>query len=216
MSAHRYTLYGYWRSSSSWRVRLALHLKGLVFENVPVHLVRAGGEQFGATHTARNAMQQVPVLVVDGHHPISQSLAIIELLEELHPDPSLLPERPISRAHAREYAELINAGIQPLQNLDVLSKIESQGGDRMAWGQRVVSKGLAALEEKAVRTSEEYLVGDQVTVADICLVPQMYNARRFGVDLSPFPTLVAVDGRLSKLPAFERAHPSVQPDAQPV
>ncbi|MCB9524958.1 MAG: maleylacetoacetate isomerase [Myxococcales bacterium] len=211
MSAHRYTLYGYWRSSSSWRVRLALHIKGLTFENVPVHLVR--GEQRETDHAARNPMQQVPVLVVDGK-PLSQSLAIIGLLDELHPEPALMPATPMLRARARQYAELINAGIQPLQNLAVLQEIESLGGDRLAWGRRVIADGLKALEDKVQATAGQFLVGDQVTVADLCLVPQMYNARRFDVDLSAFPTLVAVDARLSALPAFERAHPDQQPDAQ--
>ncbi|MCB9679887.1 MAG: maleylacetoacetate isomerase [Alphaproteobacteria bacterium] len=208
-------LYGYWRSSSAWRVRLGLHLKGLPFTYVPVHLVQA--EQRADAHRARNPMAQVPVLEVevDGRPVhLSQSLAILAWLDEAFPEaPPLLPDAALDRARARQYAEVVNAGIQPLQNLAVLQQIEALGGDRQAWGRQVIADGLRALEAMVAGPGVTYMVGDRPTVADVCLVPQLYNARRFDVALDAYPTLLAIEARCAALPAFVAAHPDQQPDA---
>lgn len=207
-------LYGYWRSSCSWRVRIALAHKGLDVRHEAVHLVRDGGAQHRAAHRERNAARQVPVLEVDGA-PIAQSMAILEYLEERWPEPPLLPADPLDRARARQLAELINSGIQPLQNLAVLQHVEVEHGAeaRKAWGAYWIARGLAALEAQAERTAGRYCVGGTVSFADLCLVPQLYNARRFGLALHAYPTLLRVEAACNELPAFMAAHPDVQPDA---
>lgn len=208
-------LYGYWRSSSAWRVRIGLGLKGLDYINQPVHLVRDGGEQHADAHVARNPMRQVPVLEVDRDGEpvfISQSLAILAFLET-YPGPSLIPEEPFARARAWQLAEMVNSGIQPLQNLAVLKAIEAMGGDRARWGHEAIVRGFDALE--AVAGDGPFLAGDAPSIADICLVPQMYNARRFKVALDPYPTLTRIEAACQALPAFQAAHPDRQPDAQP-
>jgi len=210
-------LYGYWRSSSAWRVRIALGLKGLSYEYIPVHLVRGGGEQFSEAFRARNPFAQVPVLEIErdgAPHHITQSMAIIEYLDEVFPTPPLLPKEPLLRARARELAELVNSGIQPLQNRLVLERVTELGGDEKAFAARFVASGLAALEAHAARSSSRYLVGDEPTLADIYLVPQLYNARRFAVALEPYPRLCAIEQACQALPAFAAAHPDRQPDAE--
>lgn len=207
-------LYGYWRSSASWRVRIALNLKGLGYEYVPVHLVRDGGEQHGADHQARNPMRQVPVLEVEGGRLISQSLAILEYLEEVHPEPALLPADPLLRAKVRQLAETMNSGIQPLHNLAVLQHVQSLGMDSKAWGAHWVNRGLQALEAVVAESAGRFCVGDQPTFADACLVPQLYAARRFDADLSLAPTLLRVEEACAALEAFQKAHADNQPDAQ--
>ena len=208
-------LYGYWRSSCSWRVRIALEVKGLAYEYVPVHLLK--GEQLAGDHAARNPMGQVPVLELDDGQRLGQSLAIIEYLEESFPEPALLPRDPVARARARQLAEIVNSGIQPMQNLGILDYLKEAAPqlDRKAFPARFIARGFAAIEAIARETAGRYLVGDRVTVADVCLVPQVYGARRFGVPLDPYPTLVAVEGRLAELPAFQKAHADAQPDAAP-
>lgn len=206
-------LYGYWRSSSAWRVRIGLALKGVEVEHVPVHLVSDGGQQHTADHRMRNPLRQVPVLEIDGPVYLSQSLAILTWLDETFPEPSLLPGDAVQRARIWQLAEVVNAGIQPLQNLRVLQKLEARGVDKAAWGREVIAEGLAGLEAMAAATAGRYMVGDQVSLADICLVPQLYNARRFGVELSPLPTLVRVEAACEALDAFQVAHPDRQPDA---
>lgn len=211
-------LYGYWRSSCSWRVRIALAYKGLAYEHVAVHLLQAGGEQHRAEYTAKNPLAQVPLLEVettDGARRVAQSLAIIELLEDLHPEPALLPREPFARARARQLAEMINAGIQPLQNLGVMKHVKSLGADPHVWARHFIARGLVALEAEAAATAGRFLVGDAPTVADLCLVPQLYNARRNDVDVAPFPTLLRVEAACATLPAFEAAHADRQPDAPP-
>jgi maleylpyruvate isomerase len=209
-------LHSYWRSSCSYRVRIALHHKGLDFEYIPVNLVQAGGQQLMAPYRALNPMAQVPLLEVeDGGRTalIAQSLAIIEYVEERWPEPRLLPQDRLARARARQLAEIVNSGIQPLQNLLVLGDIEARGFDRDAWAAKYIALGLAALESTAAGSSGTFLVGNEVSVADACLVPQLYNARRWCVDLQPFPTLCRVEAACVGLPSFRRAHPDVQPDA---
>ena len=209
-------LRSYWRSSCSWRVRIALNVKGLTYETHPVHLVSGGGQQHAPDHRALNPMRELPVLLVDGV-ALAQSLPIIEYLNERHPDPPLLPSSPLARAHVRQMAEVVNSGIQPVQNLRVMQKLGRDHGwprtDQLAWSRDWIASGLAALEELVGRHGEGCCFGSAVTLADLCMVPQLYNARRFEVDLSVCPNLVAVDERLADLPAFADAHPSAQPDA---
>jgi maleylpyruvate isomerase len=208
-------LYGYWRSSCSWRVRIALNLKGLSYEYLPVNL--AEGVQHRAEYRAVSPSGTVPTLeLVEGGRTIrlQQSLAILEYLEELHPTPALLPRDPVLRARARMLAELINSGIQPLQNLKVIQYVEgSLKGDKKAFAAHFIREGLEALEKMAQESAGAFLVGEQPTFADICLVPQLYGARRFGVDLEPFPLLLRVEKNCNENPAFAAAHADKQPDA---
>lgn len=215
-------LYSYWRSSCSWRVRIALALKGVQYEYVPVHLIREGGEQNKPDYLTKNPMRTVPMLEFeeDGRLArLSQSLAIIEWLDERHPTPPLLPKSPLERAKARQLAEVVNAGIQPLQNTAVQRWVKHElHQDEKAWTVHWIERGMTALEAMVAQSAGTYCVGDQVSVADLCLVPQMYSARRFGenLDLSRFPTLLRIDEACGKLEAFQAAHPDQQPDAQPV
>jgi len=210
-------LYSYWRSSASWRVRIALHWKGIRFEYAPVHLVQ--GEQRSAAHHARNPMEQVPALEVEfegTRRTIAQSLAILEFLEECFPEPPLLPRDPFLRARVRELAEVVNSGIQPHQNVTPLKRIDAlQDGAGKAYARHFNEVGLAALEERIRETAGRFSVGDQPTFADCCLVPQLYSARRFEVpDLEArFPTLLRIEAACNELPAFQLAHPDRQPDA---
>lgn len=209
--------YDYWRSSSAWRVRIALNLKGVSFERRAINLT--AGEQHGAEFRALNPQGQVPVLLLPadgGGRPqvVAQSMAIIAYLEERYPKPPLLPEDPWRRARARQLAEMINAGIQPYQNLSLLNFLRDSG---FAEPERVArehnARGLAALEELAGETAGKFLVGDAPTLADVYLTPQLYGARRFNVDLSPFPTLLRAEASAAALPAFEAARPERQSDA---
>lgn len=210
-------LYNYWRSSSSWRVRIALAYKNVPYEYVPVHLVRDGGEQYRDEFRAKNPRTEVPVLeVVEGGktHFIAQSLAMIEYLEQRFPAPALLPTDLFMRSKVRQIAEMVNAGIQPFQNLSVLQHVNklSEGADK-AWAQHFIRKGVLALEVEAKQWAGAYLVGDTITMADCCLVPQLYSARRFGVDLTECPTLLRVESACAEHPAFASAHADKQPDA---
>jgi maleylpyruvate isomerase len=209
-------LYGYWRSSSTWRVRIALHWKGLGFEYRPVNLLR--GEQRTDAYQALNPAGAVPLLEVS--HPggvtrLRQSMAILEFLEERHPAPPLLPADPVRRAQARMLAEQVNAGIQPFQNLAVLQHLEGLGADPKDWARTWIASGLRKLQALSAPLAGRYLVGDELTVADLFLVPQLYAARRFGVDLGPLGLLTQVEVACVALPAFQNAHPDVQPDADP-
>ena len=209
-------LHGYWRSSCSWRVRIALNWKGLTYETVPVHLVDDGGWQHRPQHRAVNPMGQVPVLLEDGV-PLAQSVAILEYLEERYPDPPLLPEACLDRARVRQMTEVINSGIQPIQNLRVMQRLRGEmalsAEQVRAWSRSWIAEGFDALEALVGQYGGRCCVGDQVSFADLCLIPQLYNARRFDVDLSRYPRLVAIENSLTGLPAFATAHPSEQPDA---
>ena len=153
-------------------VRIALEIKEVAYTYVPVHLVKDGGEQHAAAYTAHNPMAQVPTLELSDGTMLTQSIAIIEFLEEQYPNhPNLLPNAPIERAKARSYAELINAGIQPLQNLSVLQAFAAMGQDKIAWGRQVIDKGLAALEDLTANDRSPYLNGNSPSIADLCLVP---------------------------------------------
>jgi maleylpyruvate isomerase len=208
-------LYNYWRSSASWRVRIALAHKGIAYEYRPVNLVRDGGEQNAAGYMAElNALSQVPVLETDEGRRIAQSMAILEYLEERHPIPALLPEEPWLRARARQLAEMVNAGTQPFQNLPTMNYVRDVlRGDETAWVQHFIDRGLRAVERTARETAGTFLVGGQVTFADLCLIPQLASARRFELPVEPYPTLVRVEQACNELPAFKAAQPGVQPDA---
>eukprot|EP00058_Branchiostoma_floridae_P003742 XP_002589230.1 hypothetical protein BRAFLDRAFT_120766 [Branchiostoma floridae] len=202
-------LYSYFRSSCAWRVRIALNLKGIEYDQAPVHLIKDGGQQNSEEYKQKNPMAQVPTLIIDGHK-LTQSMAILEYLEETRPDPPLLPKDPATRAKVRMIAETVNAGIQPIQNLSVLQKVGDE--KKMEWGHYWIDRGFTALETVLGETAGKYCVGDQVTMADLCLVPQLYNATRFKVDLSKFPAITRVCGNLAELEAFKAADYSRQPD----
>jgi len=210
-------LYSYWRSSSAWRVRIGLALKGLAHEIVAVDLVAQ--EQFSDVHRARNPMSQVPVLEVteEGRTVhLAQSMAILEFLEERFPDPPLLPADLQGRARVRALAEHVNSGIQPLQNALVLRTLREKvpGWDR-EWARLFIARGLDALERAVRDGAGRFCHGDAPGLADCYLVPQLYNARRYGVDLAPYPTLRRVEEACAALAPFQAAHPDRQPDAPP-
>ena len=210
-------LYGYWRSTSSWRVRLVLALKRIEYDNQPVHLLQDGGQQRTESFLQKNPMMQVPVLEWTDHgqtRRLGQSVAICEYLNERFPHPPLLPDTPDGRARVRQVLEVINSGIQPLQNLAVLQNLSEAGIDRVEWSNRWIRRGFEALETMLQPSAGRFCFGDQMTLADTFLVPQMYNARRFEVDLAPFPTLVRIDGECAEDAAFQAAHPDQQPDAK--
>jgi maleylpyruvate isomerase len=211
-------LYGYFRSSATYRVRIALNIKGLPWEAERIDLRPPASAQHSARFRALNPEGLIPVLT-DGAHTLSQSLAIIEYLEETHPEPALLPREPYARAEVRALAFAVACDIHPLNNLRVLNYLRSPLGhdDAVidAWCAHWISSGFGALEQRARRLSGDgrHLFGTSVTLADVCLVPQMYNACRFRCDVEPYPTLRAICAHLEALPAFARAAPGVQPDA---
>jgi maleylpyruvate isomerase len=211
-------LSSYWRSSSAWRVRIGLAYKGIEHELVFVHLLRDGGEQRRPDFAKKNPMAQVPVLEVDGPDGVfrlTQSMAILEYLEEVKPEPPLFPKVPELRARARELAEIVNSGIQPLQNLRFLREMQALGVDGLPVTRGYIATGLAALERHAVAGARTFLMGDAVSIADVYLVPQLYAARRFGVELDPYPTLLRIEKACETLPAFQKAHANAQPDFDP-
>lgn len=210
-------LHAYWRSSASYRVRIALNLKGLPYQIHPVHLVKGGGEQHLPAYRALNPEGRVPLLV-DGDFKLGQSLAIFSYLESQYPSPPLLPEDARLRARAWQFCEAINADIQPLQNLGPLGYLTGVLGlnetQKTEWARHWIHRGFTALEQEVADLPERAsLFSDAPGYADCCLVPQMFAARRFGLDLSQYPRLAAISSRLEQLPAFLAAHPERQPDA---
>lgn len=212
-------LYSYWRSSCSWRVRIGLQLKGLSYEYAAVHLLKDGGQQNTEAYRAINPMRTVPTLEwSEGGktHRLGQSLAILEYLDARFPTPALLPAEPLPRARVRMLSEMVNSGIQPLQNSAVQQYVKHElERDEKAFAAHWVRRGLEALERAVQETAGTYCVGDSVTLADLCLVPQLYGARRLAVDLTPFPVLTRIEAACNPLPAFQAAHPDRQPDAVP-
>jgi maleylacetoacetate isomerase len=212
-------LYTFFRSSASYRVRIALNLKGLKYEQAPIHLRRGGGEQLSAAYKAINPQALVPALE-DGGKILTQSLAIIEYLEERYPQPPLLPRDPADKAVVRSMALLIACEIHPIQNLRVLQYVKreyNQSDEQVnRWAQHWINLGLAALEQMIVAQPRrgKFCLGDTPTLADICLVPQLGNARRYGCDLSPYPAIIEIEKNCMALPAFADAAPEKQPDAE--
>jgi maleylpyruvate isomerase len=206
-------LYGYWRSSCTYRVRIALALKGLAYEVLPVNLLEA--EQRADGFVAMNPIGQVPVLELPDGSRLTQSIAILEYLEETHPEPALLPREPLSRARVRQLTELVSSGIQPLQNFSVMQRLKNEHGvDAKAWSAFHIRRGLLAYQQLAESTAGELSVGDSPTFADCALIPQLYNARRFGIDVEgELPLLARIDARAAAMEAFRAAHPDRQPDA---
>ena len=207
-------LYGYWRSSAAYRVRLALAFKGLGYKSKAIDL--RSGAQSGIGFTMLNPQGLVPYLI-DGDVGLNQSLAIIEYIDETYPDPPLLPSDAVARARIRAAALTIACDIHPLNNLRVLNYLK--GPLAVApesvdlWAEHWITTGFAALEETAATSTGRYLFGDSVTLADLCLIPQMYNARRIRADLTAFPSMVAIDKKLNALPMLRKARPEAQPDA---
>jgi maleylacetoacetate isomerase len=209
-------LYSYFRSSAAYRVRIALNLKSLPYEMVPVHLTKDGGQQRKPDFVAINPQMRVPALALSSGEVITQSLAIIEYLDETNPKPPLLPADALERAKVRSVAQLIACDIHPLNNLVALQYIKRQLKHEQpeidAWYHHWVLQGFTALE--AMLEPGPYACGARVTLADLCLVPQVFNARRLKVPLEAFPKIAAVDAACLKLPAFDKARPENQPDAE--
>lgn len=212
-------LYNYWRSSASYRVRIALNLKRLDYATRSVHLVREGGEQYRADYRRLNPLALVPTLV-DGAQVLTESLAIMEYLDEAYPDTArLLPAEPGARARARSIAQMVACDIHPIGDLRVLQYLEREfgvgDGPRLAWSRHWIEVGFAAIEQTlaASGATGDFCVGAAPSVADCVLVPQVYNARRYEVSLAPYPNIVRIDAACRRLDAFARAVPEVQPDA---
>lgn len=210
-------LYSYWRSSASYRVRIALHHKAISFEYAPIHLLKDGGEQHGEQYRAINPMEQVPILEIEENglvRRLGQSLAIIEWLDETYPEVPFLPADRFLRARTRQLAEVVNSGIQPFQNLTMRALIKNElGGDDVAVARRFIEKGLRAYEILAADVAGDFSVGNAPSMADACLVPQMYSARSLGVDVTQFPLLERIDKNCQDRPGFQAAHPDRQIDA---
>jgi maleylpyruvate isomerase len=210
-------LYSFFRSSAAYRVRIGLNLKRIPYKTHPVNLTKNGGENRKLTYLVVNPQGKVPALALDDGRVLLQSMAILEYLDETVPDPPFLPRDPFERAQVRSVANIIACDIHPLNNLAVQNRIRAEFGADEAglerWCQHWIAEGFRAIE--SLIEGEVYCFGDQPTLADILLIPQVFNARRVKADLSPFPKIVAVDKRTRELDAFAKAHPMVQPDTPP-
>lgn len=210
-------LYSYWRSSAAYRVRIALHLKQLSFETIPVHLLKDGGQQHSAEYQQLNPNQLVPTYV-DGDLSLNQSLAIIEYLDEIYPEPALLPEDPVAKAQVRSLALDIACDIHPLNNLRILQYLTGplalNEDQKTEWIHHWLHTGFNALEQRLQTTAGEFCYGDNITLADLCLVPQMYNALRFKLDTLEYPTISRIYHHCQQLAGFALAAPEQQSDAQ--
>lgn len=212
-------LYSYFRSSASFRVRIALELKGLSYDYVPVHLLKEGGQQLKPEFRAVNPDGLVPALA-DGEHVLQQSLAIVEYLDEVHPEPTLLPGTALDRAYVRGLAQEIACEIHPLNNLRVLKYLKHTVGvaDEVkdAWYRHWIELGFASLQANLERSGKagRFCFGDTPTLADLCLVPQVFNAQRFNIDVARYPAIAKIYEACMALPAFQKAEPKSQPDAE--
>ena len=212
-------LYSYFRSSAAYRVRIALNLKGLDYDIVPVHLIRDGGENYRPEYLSVNPLGLVPALNTD-EGPVIQSLAILEYLEEVHPAPPLLPDQPRDRARVRALAQTVASEIHPLNNLRVLdylvNQLNADDQAKLSWYRHWINEGLTGIERLLADDTRTgaFCHGEQPTLADCCLIPQLYNARRFDCPLDAFPTIRRIDASCSRLRAFEDAAPENQLDAE--
>ncbi len=204
-------LYHYWRSSCSWRVRWALEYKGIKYESIPVNLLQS--EQRSAAYTEKSPTQNVPMMEIDGK-PLTESIAMMEWIEETYPKPALLPSDPMTRATVRELMQIIASGIQPIQNLKVMQFHSADQKERDRWARHWITQGLRAVEQRLRQTAGTFSVGGEVTMADLCLIPQVYNAMRFNVDLNEFPICRRIYEHCLKLPSCDKAAPHNQPGAQ--
>ena len=211
------TLYGYFRSSAEYRLRIALNLKKLDYERVSVHLLRNGGEQRATEYAQLNPLKLVPTLV-ENNSTLVQSLAILEYLEEVHPKPALLPAEPRDRARVRALALTVACEIHPLNNLGVLQFLKEplkldENAIKQTWYHHWIHRGFSGIEALLQDTrTGTFCHGDNPTIADVCLVPQVYNARRFNCDLTPYPTIVRIEQHCLTLDAFAQAVPERQSD----
>lgn len=209
-------LYGYFRSSAAYRVRIALNLKKLPYDQQSIHLTRDGGAQWSEAFRAINPQKRVPALALSTGEILLQSLAIIEYLDEVYPEHPLLPAEAIERAQARAIAQICACDIHPLNNLVAMNYLKGplkhDQTEVDEWYRHWVTQGFDAIE--ALLKPGPYALGTHVTLADICLVPQVFNARRFKVDMTKYPKITAVDAACLKLPAFDKARPENQPDAE--
>jgi maleylacetoacetate isomerase len=211
-----YTLYSAWRATAPYRVRIGLALKGVAYDYAPVDLIK--GEQREPRYRAVNPQGLTPALDLGDGRVLTQSLAILEWLEETRPEPALLPNDPLERARVRAMALIVACDIHPLNNTRVGRELHKRGVDQagiLAWTQRWITDGFDSLEPMVARHGAGFAFGDQPTLADCCLIPQVYSANRYEVDLSPYPAIRAVAERAAGHPAFQAAHPDSQPDAKP-
>lgn len=214
-------LYSYFRSSAAYRVRIGLALKGLGYETIPVHLVKDGGQQNGARYRHTNPQGLVPALqIAEGGPVLAQSLAILEYLDEVYPQPALLPADALGRARVRAIAQMVACEIHPLNNLRVLKYLTQELGvsaaQKDAWYAHWVALGLQAVEDTLAASADtgRFCHGDTPSIADCCLVPQVFNARRFNCALDAYPTIARIVDACEQLPAFQQAAPEAQPDAE--
>ncbi|WP_139853526.1 maleylacetoacetate isomerase [Acinetobacter pullicarnis] len=209
-------LYSYFRSSAAYRVRIALNLKGLPAEIVPVHLVKNGGEQHSAEYRQLNASELVPTLI-DDTFALSQSLSILEYLDEKYPEPALLPKQIQQRALIRAFSQNIACDIHPLNNLRVLQYLQNvfalSEGEKSTWYKHWIELGMRSLEAQLTESNGQFCFGEQATFADCCLIPQVYNAKRFNIDVSAFPKIESIYQHCMTLDAFQQAAPEAQIDA---
>jgi maleylacetoacetate isomerase len=219
MSNSDLRLYSFWRSSAAYRVRIALNLKELSYDTMPVHLLRDGGEQHSSAFNSVNPQEQVPVLM-HGNRVLRQSMAIMEYLEETFPTPSLLPSNARDSQRVRAISQMIACDIHPLNNLRVMQYLEKEFAatqlQKDSWMRHWINNGFVALEKVLAGnpSTGSFCEGDTPSMADCCLVPQVYNAHRFEVDMKLFPTIVRINEACCELNEFKQAHPSVQPDAE--
>ncbi|PMJ99671.1 maleylacetoacetate isomerase [Vibrio sp. 10N.261.55.A7] len=210
-------LYGYWRSSAAYRVRIALNLKGIEYQHRSVHLVKNGGEQHAEHFKSINPNELVPVLV-DGDVQLNQSLAIIDYLDEYYPEVEITPTDVKIRYLVKSLAQDIAIDVHPINNLRVMQYLtknfDTDENQKLDWTQHWMTVGFTALEKKLVAVSGRYCVGDTITLVDVCLIPQIYNAKRFGLDLASYPTIGRIVDSLEHHPAFIAAAPENQPDAE--
>lgn len=210
------SLYGYWRSSAAYRVRIALNLKEIEHQLISVHLVKNGGEQHSPDYVSLNPNELVPTLV-DGDFKLNQSMAILDYLDDKYPQSPLYPIGREQRAEVQALAFDIACDVHPLNNLRVLNyltdELSAEAEQKSAWYKHWIEVGFQSLEKRLAKTAGKYCYGDQITAADLCLIPQVYNANRFNVDLSPFPNIQKINDNCLQLEAFIKAIPENQPDA---